>query len=274
MRGLGLLLGMIVPLVAIAECPDGYTEYLGPSSTQVRNSNGVCVDLCGAGITSLNTSNGYKFDLFASRNTTPSIHVKYGDVTCYADLIAGQSDGTLNVAYNNSVYHATLTPGEICPAGDMFKITYDCGDGATGTPPTSVSIKYNELYMAPYTAGGCVKPGYYFSGWKMDDTTLTRGEYYNYTYEKDKTMVAQWTANAYAVAYLCNNGTYNSSYLNTTFGGTVTPSSTVCSSVDGATFAGWRIKDVFGNDTGDTVASGSSFTWNYPYNIQLVAIWE
>ncbi|MDW2958706.1 MAG: hypothetical protein R8M37_02760, partial [Alphaproteobacteria bacterium] len=116
--------------------------------------------------------------------------------------------------------------------------------------------------------------GYYISGWKIDSNSLKNGGYYNYTYKTDKTMIAQWTANPYGGAYLCNNGTSNSSYITATYGGSVTPSTTVCTAASGATFAGYKILDVWGNDTGDVVASGASFTWTYPYNIRLQAIWE
>ena len=97
---------------------------------------------------------------------------------------------------------------------------------------------------------------------------------YNYKYTTDKTMVAQWSPNSYGAAYLCDNGTRTDKYLSGKYGSSYTPSTTVCTAADGATFAGWRIADAYGNDTGDTVASGASFTWNYPYNIRLIAVWE
>lgn len=99
--------------------------------------------------------------------------------------------------------------------------------GATGTPPESKEVAYGELYTAPYDSGSCKKPGYYISGWKIDSTSRTNGYYYNYTYSTDKTMVAQWTANKYGGAYLCNNGASSNSYVSATYGDTVTPSATV-----------------------------------------------
>ncbi|MBR3930312.1 MAG: hypothetical protein IKJ62_01895 [Alphaproteobacteria bacterium] len=103
-----LLLFILVPMSVHAACPDGFTAYLGPESNRYRNANGDCVELCGAGITSLNTSNGYRFDLFATRNTTPAINVKHGDTVCYIDLISGQSDGTLNVNFYYCVLYQCL----------------------------------------------------------------------------------------------------------------------------------------------------------------------
>ena len=255
-----------------ATCPDGYTAYLGPASDLVRNANGECSQLCGGSMTSLNTSNGYRFDLFASRNTTPAINIEMDGVVCYADLIPGAGTGTLNIKNDSGTYHANISTGELCPV--TYNLSYSCGDGATGTPPESIDVAYGDLYTAPYDSGSCKKPGYYISGWKIDTTSLTNGYYYNYIYKTDKTMVAQWAANSYGGAYLCNNGTSTSSYVSATYGGTVTPSATVCTAADGATFAGYKILNAWGNDTGNVVAPGASMTWNWPYNIRLQAIWE
>ena len=87
-------------------------------------------------------------------------------------------------------------------------------------------------------------------------------------------MVAQWTANAYGGAYICDNDTADTGYINATFGGTVTPSTTACTAAAGTTFVGYKITDAFGNDTGITVASGGTYTWTEPGNIRLVAQWE
>ena len=442
---LGILFVFVFVNAVVATCPDGYTPYLGPDGGLVRNANGQCSQLCGAGVSSLNISNGYRFDLFASKNTMPSIHVKVGDSVCYADLLSGVGKQTLNLKIDSAIYHANISTGELCPVlynlsyscgdgasgtapeareigyGDLYSAPYDagtcrkdgyyisgwkidstsltngyyynytyktdktmvaqwsansygapylcnycagstatssayvtgtfgssftptaslsctnpfnqtlqhyqvldvwgndtgktltagastkwrwagnirlraiwsdwsdattgatpktytlsysCGDGATGTPPASHSVVYNSLYTVPYDSGTCIKRGYYISGWKIDSTSLSNGYYYTYSYSANKTMVAQWSANSYGGAYLCNNGTINSSYVTATYGGSVTPSTTVCTAADGATFAGYRILDVWGNDTGDVIASGDSLTWNWPYNSQLQAIWE
>ena len=433
-----------MPGILWAACPDGFTEYLGPSGGLIRDINGNCGQLCGAGVTSLKTSNGYSFDLFETKNTDRAISVKVGDTICYADLATGAMSNTLNVKAGDMTYHANPDSGNLCPItyklsyscgdgatgtppetreigwGDLYNcpdsaescrkpgysfngwkidstsltkgnvynykytadktmvaqwransyggalfcnyctdgintdtayvsgrynssftptsspscvnpykmtldsyqvydmwgndtgktltpgvsatwswpgniqlrakwsggtqtipsaparytLSYSCGDGATGTPPESHSVGYKLGYYAPYDAGTCVKPGYYLSGWKIGSLSMYKGSMYSYTYTTDKTVVAQWSANDYGAAYLCNNGTTVSSYLKVKYGNSVTPSTTVCTAADGATFAGWRVLDTWGNDTGDTVAPGASFTWNYPYNIQLQAIWE
>ena len=271
-RNVYIVIPVLMPLSAYSVCPDGTTAYLGPESNLYRNANGDCVELCGAGITSLNTSNGYRFDLFATKNTTPAINVRHGDTVCYADLIPGVSDGTLNVNYNDTTYHANPNSGQLCSAS--YTLSYSCGNGATGTPPESQTVWYKLSYTGPYSAGTCNKPGYFFSGWKIDSTSISKGGSYSYTYTSDKTMVAQWLANEYGGAYICDNGTTVSSYVNATFGGTVTPSTTVCTAADGMTFAGYRVLDALGNDTGAVISPGSSWTWTVPGNIRLVAIWN
>ena len=87
-------------------------------------------------------------------------------------------------------------------------------------------------------------------------------------------MVAQWTANAYGGAYICDTGTTVSGYVNATFGGTVTLSATVCTATTDVKLVGYKITDAFGNDTGTVISPGSSWTWTVPGNIRLVALWE
>ncbi len=62
-------------------------------------------NLCTAGITSLNTSGGLAFPLYAEKSTSPSIYVRYNNMVCYGDLEVGISAGAVNVAYNDVVYH-------------------------------------------------------------------------------------------------------------------------------------------------------------------------
>ena len=444
MRYLMLFVGGIcVPIVASGACPDGFKDYRELNDVLIRNANGECSELCGAGITSLNTSTGYKFDLFSSKNTAHAIHIKSGDTVCYADLISGSESGTLNVSLDGATYSANPNSGQICsvtytltyscgddttgtapesqelvqnalfvvpydagtcrkPGYDLsgwkiddnvlalggtysytyetdktmvaqwaknvdiyggaimcnycpdekfnstayisgtydtdftpplspsctnpqkqevvsyrvydawgndtgetiiagtptkwkwpynirleatwtdpsleqpgeYMLSYDCGGGAIGTPPESHPVVYNQFFTAPYDAGSCSKPGYYLNNWKIGSTGISKGSIKQYTYTDDKTMVAQWSKNSYGGAYLCDNNTVATGYITATYGSTVTPSTTACAAVDGAVFAGWRILDLWGNDTGDIVAPSSSFVWDYSYNIQLVAMWE
>ncbi|MBE6457509.1 MAG: hypothetical protein E7011_01735 [Alphaproteobacteria bacterium] len=274
-----LLLFILVPMSVHAACPDGTTAYLGPAANLVRNANGECMELCGGGVTGLHTSNGYRFDLFATQGTFPAIHIKNGDTVCYADLISGQSDGTLNVSYNDAIYHANSNSGQLCPT--TYTLSYSCGDGATGTPPESREIGWGELFSRPDGAAGCINPGYTFGGWKIDSTSLTTGTAYSYTYTSDKTMVATWTANAYGGAYLCNycsDSTYVSSdYATGTYNSNFTPkatSSLSCVNPYGQTLEYYVVSDMFGDDTGEQLAPGKSTKWAWPGNVRLRAIWS
>jgi len=260
-----------------AVCPDGTTAYLGPESTRYRNANGDCVELCGGGVTGLHTSNGYRFDLFATQGTFPAIHIKNGDTVCYADLISGQSDGTLNVSYNDAIYHANSNSGQLCPT--TYTLSYSCGDGATGTPPESHEMGWGDMYTPPYDVGTCRKPGYSISGWKIDSTSLTKGQYYSYNYTTDKTMVAQWRANAYGAPYLCNycpgSPFTNSDYVNVNYGGSFTSKSSLsCENPFNQTLLGYQVLDVYGDEAGVQLTPGQSTTWSWPGNIQLRAMWS
>ena len=155
---------------------------------------------------------------------------------------------------------------------NYYTLSFDCGEGAIGTPPESIEFLYGEEFSVPYSLGGCIKPGYYLSGLKVGTSDLTRGLSYRLT-QDNQTIVAQWTANSYIAHYICNNGSATSSYLSGKYGNAYTPSTTVCSAPSGTTFGGYAVYDALGNDTGDVIASGESFVWNYPYNIQLHAIW-
>lgn len=276
-----LLLGLVIIFVesplAAATCPDGYTAYLGPAANLVRNANGECSELCGAGATSLNTSNGYRFDLFATKNTTPAINIALGGTTCYADLLSGATTGTLNIKSGGTTYHANISTGELCPV--TYNLSYDCGTNATGTPPDSIEVAYGDLYTAPYDSGTCYRAGYYISGWKIDSTSLSNGNYYNYTYKTDKTMVAQWAANSYGAPYFCNycagSTATSSSYITGTFGSSFTPTASLsCTNPFNQTLKYYQVLDVWGNDTGETLTAGAATTWKWAGNIQLRAIWS
>lgn len=68
--------------------------------------NGACPDLCSFG-SALKTSTGLSFPLFATKVTTVAINIKQNGVTCYVPLEAGNGgNGSLNLTYNNTTYHA------------------------------------------------------------------------------------------------------------------------------------------------------------------------
>ena len=97
-----------VPAVS-GVCDAGYKAH--DIDTVCGSGDGACWvveqlrNLCTAGITSLNTSGGLAFPLYAEKSTSPSIYVRYNNMVCYGDLEVGLSAGAVNVAYNDVVYH-------------------------------------------------------------------------------------------------------------------------------------------------------------------------
>ncbi len=72
-----------------------------------RTAADTCAPLCGAGITTLNTSTGVRVPLFAVANTSPAIHIKNKNGICHADLIQGTSENAIHIRYNGITYHTT-----------------------------------------------------------------------------------------------------------------------------------------------------------------------
>ena len=104
------------------ECPDGF--YTVPydvscgtgfvDTTDIPNcsddtSGPYCLISrtvpCASGITVLRTSSGVSVPLWGDKQTSPAIHVRYNDVTCYGNLESGQSANAINLKYNGTVYH-------------------------------------------------------------------------------------------------------------------------------------------------------------------------
>lgn len=278
---LGLAGGVLLwHCTVLAACPEGYTAYLGPDSNMVRNSNGECVALCASGVRSLNTSDGGVFDLFAAQNTAHSLNVQYNGAVCYADLKSGAAENTLNIQLGTDVFHTVRATGEICP--QKYTLSYSCGDGATGTPPDAVEMAYGDLYTPPYAVGTCRKSGYYLSGWKVDSVSLSTGNYYSYTYNTNKTMVAQWASNSYGAPYICNYcdagiALNSTDYVTGRFAQNFTVKTAeniTCSNPMNMKLDGWDVYDSHGNPTGETLAAGATTQWKWNGNVQLRGRWS
>ncbi len=87
-------------------CPAGYVAH--DVETICGAGDGACWlvrALCGAGITTLNASGGLSFPLYSDKSTSPSIHIKYNNTVCYADLEVGSAAGAINIKYNDVTYH-------------------------------------------------------------------------------------------------------------------------------------------------------------------------
>ena len=90
-------------------CPTGYMAH--DVDTVCGMGDGVCWlleqirALCDAGVSNIKTSGGVSVPLYAEKETSPSLCVRYNNTTCYADLEPGQASGTINIKYNGVVYH-------------------------------------------------------------------------------------------------------------------------------------------------------------------------
>lgn len=98
-------------ITTVESCPSG-TVFVGDAFACSEGSlYGVCwiVEqlraLCGAGLTQIKVSNGLSIPLYADKLTSPSIHVKYNNVTCYADLESGRASDAINLGVGGVIYH-------------------------------------------------------------------------------------------------------------------------------------------------------------------------
>ena len=89
-----------------------------------------------------------------------------------------------------------------------YSVTYDCGDGSTGTAPSKEEAKYNELFTVAENT--CERTGYTFIKWETFNDNgvkqgLLAGDQFNWEYLKDKTLTAYWEPNTIAIHYYNNN---------------------------------------------------------------------
>lgn len=61
--------------------------------------------LCETGVSNLKTSTGLSFSLYAEKYTEPSLAVQYNGQICWAKLEAGQASNSINVNYQDTIYH-------------------------------------------------------------------------------------------------------------------------------------------------------------------------
>ena len=77
------------------ECDSGYGQ----------SDGGQCLPLCGAGVTELHVGNLY-FNVYANKNTTPALNIKYNDTVCYVSLATGSGTNALHIKTDSgTVYH-------------------------------------------------------------------------------------------------------------------------------------------------------------------------
>ena len=77
------------------ECDSGYGQTAG----------GQCLALCSAGITELHVGD-YVFNLYATKQTSPALHVKYNDTICYVSLATGTGTNAMHIKTSDgTIYH-------------------------------------------------------------------------------------------------------------------------------------------------------------------------
>ena len=81
----------------------------GCDSGYAPTSNNTCEQLCTAGVTGLHTSTGLVFNLYANRQTQPSIYIQpdNSNTVCYVNLAPGVANNAVNVEFNGAIYHST-----------------------------------------------------------------------------------------------------------------------------------------------------------------------
>lgn len=101
-----------VPDVSVADtCPSGTVAVGNAEACTDSDSASVCwivekiLELCGAGISVLKTSNGVSVPLYAEKYTSPALHIRYNGQVCYANLTQGKSENAINIRYGGVVYH-------------------------------------------------------------------------------------------------------------------------------------------------------------------------
>ncbi len=77
------------------ECDSGYGQ----------TTNGQCLALCGAGITELHVGD-YVFNLYATKQTSPALYIKYNDTICYVSLATGTGTNAMHIKTGDgTIYH-------------------------------------------------------------------------------------------------------------------------------------------------------------------------
>ena len=78
-------------------------------------------------------------------------------------------------------------------AGDTFNVTYNCGTGATGTPPASTTATYGSTFSPVMIMKNlCENNGNILSGWAISGTNDVKSGTFSWMYAGDKTLTAQW----------------------------------------------------------------------------------
>lgn len=144
----------------------------------------------------------------------------------------------------------------------MVTLTYDGGEGATGTPPTKQSVQAGKTITLA-RANTLKKDNATLWGWEIDGTKYPVGA--SVTLEKDSRATAVWTTNSHTVDFNTNGGTHvpPRTVEHGKLIGQIDPPTKA-----GYTFTGWTTSDgkPFNPET-NPVTSGITLEANYVTNV-------
>ena len=147
---------------------------------------------------------------------------------------------TSTVSYSDYVTTCVVIP--------KYNVTYNKGDGATGTEPTETPKAEGTIFTLA-SADGISKEGYSFAGWLCDNDSKIYGASDEYTMPAaDVTFTAQWNELPKYTVTFYNKGKKHSEVTQTTaFAAVECPTGLVA--CDGYTFEGWSTEQLDGVST-------------------------
>ena len=182
-------------------------EYYGTIAIEVNDANGTYVNLDGMQDFEFNTNDGNTKLTFDGKGGA-----KLGPIACTYTIETNEETGTIvhltaggetfdfpleyDASYNivinvkitvNNVDYIFGNPPTACV------ITYELGEGVTGTAPQSVNVMSGSK-ITLNNGSGLTKDGFTFIGWKVKDgdETVYSGQY---TVTATVTLVAAWREN-------------------------------------------------------------------------------
>ena len=188
-----------------------------------------------------------------------------------ADRTDCMSASAVDVVSSASIDHEFVIENQNNLETQSYTITYQCGDGTTGTPPNQQTVAQDGDVTISADEGACAKNGYHFANeWKNGNDTITAGQHYDQWINENVTLVAQWdddTTTTDTISYNCGEGTGNPESQTVQNNGNVTVHPSSECQRDGYTFTKW----ISGNEyfvAGDTISS-----WTYG-SISLTPYWQ
>ena len=143
-------------------------------------------------------------------------------------------------------------------------LTYEGGEGASGTVPASVTVNYGET-VGLAGPGSLAKPNATFAGWKLDEDEKIYQPGDQVKLEKARTATAQWSSAKHTVTFNTMGGTNVASQ--TVAHGENATKPTSAPTRDGKVFMGWKEKET---DTSYFDFANTAITADKT----LIAIWQ